>query len=125
MAERLGLKDLAKTFKSGFSDSVKKKKLADMQNMLRTSATGAFIKQKKTETTGVPPVPTSPIADVTAGTTSDIITGGKQQKNITINIGSLINKSELIVQSAQEGVEDIEDKIKDVLLRVLNSANAI
>ena len=47
--------------------------------------------------------------------------GNSKSNSITINIGSLIAKSEISVMDLKEGIDDIESKLIDALLRVANS----
>ena len=47
--------------------------------------------------------------------------GNSKSNNITINLNSLIAKSEITVMDLQEGIGDIESKLIDALLRVANS----
>lgn len=47
--------------------------------------------------------------------------GNSKSNSITINISSLIAKSEITVMDLKEGVEDIESMLIDALLRVANS----
>jgi tape measure domain-containing protein len=51
--------------------------------------------------------------------------GNSRSNTITINIGSLIAKSEISVMDFQEGLDDIESKLIDALLRVANSGTRI
>ncbi len=47
--------------------------------------------------------------------------GNSKSNSITINLNSLIAKSEITVMDLQEGIDDIESKLIDALLRVANS----
>lgn len=47
--------------------------------------------------------------------------GNSKSNSITINVKSLIEKSEIVVMNAQEGIDDLESKVIDALLRVVNS----
>jgi hypothetical protein len=47
--------------------------------------------------------------------------GNSKSNTTTINIGSLIAKSEISVMDFKEGLDDIESKLIDALLRVANS----
>lgn len=56
-----------------------------------------------------------------AGITSTV--GNSKSNTITINIGSLIAKSEISVMDFKDGLDDIESKLIDALLRVANSGS--
>lgn len=51
--------------------------------------------------------------------------GGSKETNINIHVKEMIGSIAIYSNSASEGIEDIEDKVKDVLLRVLHSANRL
>jgi hypothetical protein len=50
---------------------------------------------------------------------------GAAKKYVTVNVQSLIQKSEIHVAQINEGVADLEGKMIDALLRVINSATAM
>lgn len=52
-------------------------------------------------------------------------TGGTKSTTITINIGKLVEKLEITAGSMDGGLEDLEDKVIDIMLRVANSANSM
>lgn len=54
-----------------------------------------------------------------AGLSSTV--GNSKSSNVTINIKSLIEKSEITVMEAKDGFADLESKLIEVLLRVANS----
>lgn len=58
-------------------------------------------------------------------TSKNITEGGRQQKNISINMKNLIEKFEVSATSVQESAGVIEDKVKIALLQALNSINAM
>lgn len=77
---------------------------------------------------GVPPVlaggngnSNSPLSRISAGTR--INEGG--MRSITINLGKLFDDINITTQTINEGVDRLEDRITEALLRVLNSGNAI
>lgn len=47
--------------------------------------------------------------------------GNSKSSSVIINVRSLIEKSELTVMQASEGIEDLESKLVEMLLRVANS----
>ncbi len=51
--------------------------------------------------------------------------GGSKQTHIDISFNNLIGEQTLSVSNLSEGIEDLEERIKEALLRVLNSANEI
>lgn len=52
-----------------------------------------------------------------------ITEGGKKQTNIHVTIGKMVETLEIRSQNITESYEEMEDKLKEVLLRVLNSSN--
>lgn len=53
----------------------------------------------------------------------DAAVSGAQRKTVIINVQSLIQKSEIHVAQVNEAIGDLEGKITDALLRVINSAS--
>lgn len=53
----------------------------------------------------------------------DATVSGAQRKTVIINVQSLIQKSEIHVAQVNEAISDLEGKVTDALLRVLNSAS--
>lgn len=51
------------------------------------------------------------------------ITGRGQTKNITINLGSLVQDLRIAVSDLDMGVDEIQERVERALLQVLNSAN--
>lgn len=51
--------------------------------------------------------------------------GGARPTNITVNLGKLQEKTEIHVSQFQEGMQEAEEALKEMLLRVLNSTNQI
>jgi hypothetical protein len=63
--------------------------------------------------------------DATSGGIGGITGGGKKQTHITINLEKLQDKTEIHTVSFDEGVEESESKLIEMLLRVLNSSNQL
>ncbi len=51
--------------------------------------------------------------------------GGKRQTHITVNLEKLQDKTEIHTISIDDGIEETEDKLIEMFLRILNSANQI
>jgi tape measure domain-containing protein len=67
----------------------------------------------------------SPSADFSAlNETSSKINGGGV-RNITINLGKMFDDIVIHTQTINEGIDHLEDKVKEALMRVLNSGNAL
>lgn len=79
------------------------------------------------ETGAIPTGATSVLSGSNAVTSGiDSITGGgKKQTNITIQIQSLVEELKIISQNVTEGADELEDKVKEIFLRIVNSANQI
>lgn len=52
-----------------------------------------------------------------------IVTGGKRHTNINITIGNVGTDTKIYVSSKEEGISNLGQKVKEELLRVINSAN--
>lgn len=59
------------------------------------------------------------------GSLNGITGGGQKQTNINISLQKLVEKIELHSTNVTEGVDDIESKLTEMLLRVLNSVNQV
>ncbi len=60
-----------------------------------------------------------------ASSVSGLTGGGSRPTNITINLRNLIEYLNMYPQTVHEGITDMEDKLIEGLLRVVNSANRI
>lgn len=61
-------------------------------------------------------------ADIAKGNDS-IIGGGSKQTNINVQFEQLIKDLNIYAESVEGGINDMEDKVKQALLRILNSIN--
>lgn len=52
-----------------------------------------------------------------------IVSGGSKQTNINITIGKLQDKTEIHVSSTEKGINDLGEKVQEILLRAINSVN--
>lgn len=115
-------KKIAESFKKGWKEGVEKKvgdsplsKLT--QGITSSGNAGAGTGQSLTTST----------ADLASGLSSSVdntISGGAKSNNITIQFEKF--QDEFIIQTQNLGadLEEIEDKMKEMFLRVINSANA-
>ncbi len=55
--------------------------------------------------------------------TETIAGGGAKQTHINITIQKLQDETKIFVSNAEQGIEDLGDKVQEVLLRAINSAN--
>ena len=65
------------------------------------------------------------LVDGLGKTSKDIAGGGSRSTNVTINLGNLVETMNITAQDLKEGADQITDKLKEALLRVLNSANGV
>ncbi len=72
-----------------------------------------------------PKAPISPVSTELAKGSEGINGGGARQTNITVNLGKFMDSLTIQKESFAEGVDEMEQKVKETLLRVLNSANQI
>ncbi|MFC5408006.1 tape measure protein [Larkinella bovis] len=119
---------LANGWNEGLANAEKK---INAEKLAKTLAAQQAKANKKTGAPGLSANGTAPGAsgadgkdlDKAAGLSSTV--GGSKSSTINITINKLIEKSEIHVNHFQEGVEELEETMKDMLLRVLNSANSV
>lgn len=58
-----------------------------------------------------------------AGRANAIISGGSKKTNINVSFGKLIERLEIRSQTVEGGISDMESKVEEALVRILNSAN--
>lgn len=75
-------------------------------------------KEKLKDLVGNTPLDTSGAKDATKG-----ITGGGV-RNLTINVAKFFDDLNFNTQTTNEGIQDVEAKVMDMFMRVVNSANA-
>lgn len=51
------------------------------------------------------------------------VTGRSQTKNITINLGALMDNTQIVMRDVEVGVEELKDKLMGTLTQVLNTSN--
>jgi|GEM_PF-4136978 len=56
---------------------------------------------------------------------NEINGGGRKQTNINVQFGKLIEQLTIQSETLTEGIDEMEDKVKDALLRILNSSNQL
>ncbi|MBN1250688.1 MAG: phage tail tape measure protein [Bacteroidales bacterium] len=79
---------------------------------------------KKTKTPNNP-VLDNPLGKGLSDGISSVTEGGKQQKNITINLGKFQDSINIYSENITEGVNEMQDAVENALLRILNSANSL
>ena len=52
-----------------------------------------------------------------------IVSGGSKQTSINITIGKLQDKTEIHVDSTEKGLNNLSEKVQEILLRAINSVN--
>ncbi|GJH41153.1 hypothetical protein RCZ04_17030 [Capnocytophaga sp. HP1101] len=65
----------------------------------------------------------TPFSEKGNKTKDNIVTGGTRQTHINIQIGNLGTDTKVYVSSVREGVENFGERLKEELLRVVNSVN--
>lgn len=76
--------------------------------------------QDKEAGTQPPPVKTN--ATVKQGL-QEVTGGGKKQTNISVRLDKFMDELIIQTQTADQGIDEMEDRVKEILLRVLNSTN--
>lgn len=67
----------------------------------------------------------SPAGNTPQDAVSSVTGGGKKTKNISVSIGSLIETFEINTTNIQEGIDDLGDKVREVLLQAVNDVNLV
>jgi len=112
-------KSAALAYKKGVSEiEAKKNKKGSLLNSLSKSPVANI---GADSITGTPTTPTAP-SNLKNGINA-ITGGGQKQTNITVTFDKLVENFTIKTQNIQQGIEQSEDALKEMLLRVLNSAN--
>ncbi|WP_299460592.1 hypothetical protein [uncultured Microscilla sp.] len=123
-----------KDFKSGYNkvlEDAKSKKLNNAAQGIKGKPVKELISQKTPDSTN-PVAPKNPdYAGPTGGapppSPGNIIGGGAktENKNLTINIGKLVENITIQTTNLQEGAQDIEAAVKEILIRAIRNTEAI
>ena len=93
-----------------------------------TTAPGDFDKVKKAikgENPLMDGEASTGLTDDLKDTSGKIAGGGSRPTNVTINLGNLVETMNITAQDMKEGAEEATEKVKEAMLRVLNSANGV
>lgn len=99
-------------------DPKAKKVVNNIENTTNNIPLPEGLKPSGVEGLGVAP---GSLKDSNKGITS----GGSRPTNITINLNNLVEELHVTPADLKEGVDEIERRVKEALLRVLNSANGV
>jgi hypothetical protein len=53
----------------------------------------------------------------------NIVSGGSKMTHITVNIQKLQDDTKIFVESTEKGIEQLGEKVQEILLRAVNSVN--
>jgi tape measure domain-containing protein len=119
-----GLK-AAKTFSKGYNDGVNMKAKEVGVKTVAKAPIPDYLKQEKSKA----------FADLMndtgkgkkgkeKGSKSDsIVSGGSKITHLTINIAKLQDDTKIFVESTEKGIENLGEKVQEILLRAVNSVN--
>ncbi len=105
-------------------DNYEKLKLADAKTAKALESNQAQLKVVNTSisATGGAPAEDGSMTELQDGATG-IAAGGKKATNINISLEKMIETLEVHAETLDEGLSDVETKVKEVFLRILNSGN--
>lgn len=135
-----GISNMWQAFKSGDFEGLKKafntswqEGMAKAEVSIKADRTARAVATKAPAVGNAGGPKATPATDGKKGTDGGVgkaaglnaTTGGTKSTTITINLKSLVEKLEVHAGTVGEGLDDIEDRVIDVMLRVVNSANAL
>jgi tape measure domain-containing protein len=119
--------EAAKSFNQGYNNALKvdtPKREAEKAGVTTTTPENYMVKK-----------PSSVFADLLKNQTEEkkkkakslkpdsIVSGGSKQTNITVTIQKLQDDTKIYVSSAEKGINEMGDKIQEMILRAVNSVN--
>ncbi len=114
-------KSIGENFKKGFKEGAEKTFEPSGLSKLATGVKSGSSLISSTSNSGLETSGKTP--DLTKGI-DNTINGGTKHNNITIHIEKFQDEFIIQTQNFENGLEDIEDKMKEMWLRVINSGNA-
>jgi tape measure domain-containing protein len=116
----------AKSFSKGYNDGVNMKaKEAGVEPAAKKAKVPDYLKQNKS----------AAFADLMNDTgkgkgkkgkgdkSDNIVSGGSKMTHITVNIQKLQDDTKIFVESTEKGIEQLGEKVQEILLRAVNSVN--
>lgn len=116
----------AKSFSKGYNDGVNMKaKEAGVEPATKKAKVPDYLKQNKS----------SAFADLMndtgkgkgkkekAAKSDNIVSGGSKMTHITVNIQKLQDDTKIFVESTEKGIEQLGEKVQEIILRAVNSVN--
>lgn len=116
----------AKSFSKGYNDGVNMKaKEAGVEPATKKDKVPDYLKQNKS----------AAFADLMNDTgkgkgkkgkgdkSDNIVSGGSKMTHITVNIQKLQDDTKIFVESTEKGIEQLGEKVQEILLRAVNSVN--
>ena len=116
----------AKSFSKGYNDGVNMKaKEAGVEPATKKAKVPDYLKQNKSAV----------FADLMNDTgkgkgkkgkgdkSDNIVSGGSKMTHITVNIQKLQDDTKIFVESTEKGIEQLGEKVQEIILRAVNSVN--
>jgi hypothetical protein len=115
----------AKSFSKGYNDGVNMKaKEAGVEPASKKAKVPDYLKQNKSAAFADLMNDTSKKKKDKKGKDSDnIVSGGSKMTHITINIQKLQDDTKIFVESTEKGIEQLGEKVQEIILRAVNSVN--
>lgn len=115
----------AKTFSKGYNDGVNMKaKGAGVETTVTKAKVPDYLKQDKSKVFGDLMNDNGKNKKDKKGAKSDnIVSGGSKITHITVNIEKLQDDTKIFVESTERGIEQLGEKVQEIILRAVNSVN--
>jgi TP901 family phage tail tape measure protein len=123
--EKLSIKNIRKAFYEGYQkNQTKDNATASVIEIIKPTAPDIVSKKKINSILKQDDNSKIKSKDIASGIDS-VVGGGKQAKNITINITKLVEMLSVNSNTLTEGLTEVQGMVEEALLRVLNSANSM
>lgn len=114
----------AKSFSKGYNDGVNMKaKEAGVEPGAKKAKAPDYLKQPKSKVFADLMNDTGKGKKGKEKNSDSIVSGGSRMTHITVNIQKLQDDTKIYVESTQKGIENLGEKVQEILLRAVNSVN--
>lgn len=115
----------AKSFSKGYNDGVNMKaKEAGVEPATNKAKVPDYLKQNKSAVfTDLLNDKDKGKKDKKGSKSDNIVSGGSKMTHITVNIQKLQDDTKIFVESTEKGIEQLGEKVQEIILRAVNSVN--